>query len=321
MSSRREFLVAAAILPAMIPAMARAQSGSTRIVVGFPPGGVVDVTARALAEGMRASASGAIVIDNRVGAGGRLAVDAVKGAAPDGQTLLYSPPSMFTVYPHIDAAPRYDLFADFIPISTVCGYPFALAISPNVPVKTLAEFLLWAKANPAQAAYASPGTGTIQSFIGAMLARASGATITHVPYKGGAQSINDVISGTIAASISVAQLFTANHKAGKLRVLAVSGQRRLASLPDVSTFAEQGFPALTFEEWFGVYAPARTPHEVIARITKSVHDSVGSPTVRDILAKLDYEPRVNDPVAFLKSLREDYDRWGAIVKDTGFKLL
>lgn len=321
MLTRRRFIAAAAALPfAQLPA-ARAQAGTTRIVVGFPPGGVVDVTARALAEGLRgiaAGAAGSIIVDNRAGAGGRIAIEAVKGAAPDGQTLLYTPPSMFTVYPHIDKALRYDGFTDFAPLGTVCTFPFAIAVAPALPVKTLAEFIAWAKANPKDAVFGTPGRGNIQSFIGMMLARATGTALTEVPYKGGAQSITDVMAGTIAASISVAQLFTANHKAGKLRVLAISGKQRLASLPDVPTFAELGYPALTFEEWFGVFAPARTPPDLVARLGKSIQDAVNSATVQEVLKKLDYTPQTNDPAALAKILREQHARWGEIVKETGF---
>ncbi len=315
MISRRQLLLAAAALPVA----ARAQSGTTRLVVGFPPGGVVDVTARALAEGLRGAIGGNIIVDNRVGAGGRLAIEAVKDAAPDGQTLLYSPPSMFTVFPHVDTTLRYGLFADFTPVSTVCSFPFALAVAPNLPVKTVAEFLAWAKANPKDAVYGSPGTGTIQSFIGAMLARSASISMTHVPYKGGAQSINDVMSGTIASALAVAQLYTANHNAGKLRVLAVSGAQRLASLPGVPTFAEQGYPSLTFEEWFGVFAPARTAAATVNRLAKAVADAVASPTVTGILTKLDYAPSVMGPDAFAALLRKEHERWRDIVKETGFK--
>lgn len=316
MKDRRQFLAAAATL-ALAP-LARAQA-AVRMLVGFPPGGVVDITARALADGMRGALGAPLVVENRAGAGGRIAVEAVKAAAPDGQTLLYSPPSMFTVYPHIDKQLRYDPFGDFVPVSTVCGYPFALAVAPGLPVKDLAGFIAWARANPQQASYGSPGAGTIQSFIGAMLARAADVPMTHVPYKGGAQSINDVMSGTLAASVSVAQLFTANHKAAKLRVIAVSGRQRLASLPEVPTFAEAGFPQLTFEEWFGVYLPAHAVAEVVARTHKAVVEAVGSSTVRDALAKLDYVAGTTSPQEYAAALRAEHARWGAIVKETGFK--
>lgn len=321
MISRRQFVLAAAALPAAFSTPLRAEGPTTRMVVGFPPGGVVDVTARALAEGLRASMSGPLIVDNKVGAGGRIAIETVKGAAPDGQTLLYSPPSMFTVYPHVYASLRYDVFTDFVPLGTVCTFPFAIAVSPHLPVKTLAEFIAWAKANPKDALFGSPGRGNIQSFIGLMLARAAGITLTEIPYKGGAQSIIDVISGTIPASISVAQLFTPNHKAGKLRVLAISGKERLSSLPDVPTFSEAGFPSLTFEEWFGVYAPAHTPPDLVTRLGNSIRQAVDSPAVRTLLAKLDYAPQTNDPAAFAKIIRHEYERWGVIVKETGFKAI
>ena len=315
MLTRRNFIAAAAAYPFA----ARAQQGGTRIIVGFPPGGVVDVTARALAEGLRGRVEEPIVIDNRTGAGGRIAVEAVKTASPNGLTLLYSPPSMFTVFPHIDPALRYDTFADFIPVSTLCSYPFALAVAPGLPIRSLAEFLAWARANPKDASYGSPGTGTVQSFIGAMLSRKAGVPMTHVPYKGGAQSITDVMAGTLASSLSVAQLFTAHHKAGKLRVLAVSGAARLSSLPEVPTFAELGYPELTFEEWFGVFVPARTPVAVVERLAGAIRQAAGMPAVADALAKLDYRPQVEDPGNFAQMLRKEHARWAGIVRETGFK--
>lgn len=321
MIERRRFIAALAALQASAASpLLRAQAGgATRILVGFPPGGVVDVTARALAEALRPSLSGPVVVDNRVGAGGTIAIEAAKSSTPDGSTLLYSPPSMFTVIPHVDPRIRYDAFADFIPVSTVCAFPFALAIAPNLPARNLAEFIAWAKANPKDAAFGSPGIGTIQNFVGVMLGRASGAELTHVPYKGGAQSIIDVMAGTLAASVSVAQLFTANHKAGKLRVIATTGERRLASLGDVPTFAEQGYPNLTFEEWFGVFLPARTASDTVARHAKGIAAAVASPAMQEALKRLDYEPYVRGPDEFAQLLRTQHARWRGIVKETGFR--
>ncbi len=260
------------------------------------------------------------VVDNRPGAGGRIALDVLKPAPADGSHLALTPFSMLAVFPHVYRNLSYDPFKDFVPISMTSIINHGLAVGPVVPesVKNVRQFLDWAKANPTLANYGSPGAGSTPHFLGALLGINSGVPMNHVPYKGSVPGVTDVVGGQIAAMVTPHGDFLANHRAGKMRILATSGARRSPFVPEVPTFAEQGFPELTVDEWFSIFAPARTPAHVVAAANAAINAAVRDKSVIDSLAVVGLVARGSTPEELAQSLREQYDRWGPLVKRIGF---
>ena len=291
-----------------------------KIVVGFPPGGSADTLARALAQQL-AGAAPSVIVDNKPGAGGRIALEAVKNSEPDGATLVMTPASMVAVYPHIYRKLPYDPITDFAPVGRVAAAPFILAVGPQVPVeiKTLSDFVKWGKANPALASYGSSGAGSIPHFTGVALGKAAGLDWAHVAYKGAAPAMNDLLGGQIAANVSVMSNAWPHVQAGKLRALAVSSAQRNPALPWVPTFAEAGVKEASAVEWFGLFAPARTPLDVVNRWSQALNAALRSKSFAEALAKGGFDAvEADTPANFAHVLRSDLQRWGQIVKASGF---
>ena len=244
MLSRRRFVAAAAAAGASIAAPRRAHSQVvgklTRMIVGFAPGGSSDVTARLLVDQMRGYAS-TIIIDNRPGAGGRIAVETAKAGAPDGSVLLLSPASMIVLYPHLYKPLGYDPVQDLVAVTTVCAFPFVLSVGPLVPrdVRTLADFIQWCKANPKLASYGTSGAGSMLHFAGMMLARAANFDFTHVPYKGASPALQDLLGGQVASTVGVLGIALPHIQAGNLRALAMTGADALV-VPARCSHAHRG---------------------------------------------------------------------------------
>ena len=323
MLSRRQFVAAAAGAGASIAAPRRAHSQVvgklTRIIVGFAPGGSSDVTARLLVDQMRGYAS-TIIIDNRPGAGGRIAVESAKAGAPDGSVLLLSPASMIVLYPHLYKPLGYDPVQDLIAVTTVCAFPFVLSVGPLVPrdVRTLADFIQWCKANPKLASYGTSGAGSMLHFAGMMLARAANFDFTHVPYKGASPALQDLLGGQVASTVGVLGIALPHIQAGNLRALAMTGATRSSFLPDVPTLTEAGFPGLEITEWQGLFVPAKTPPPVVHALNRSVRDALDTAEVKAGLIKLSFEAGGTSPEQFADIVRTDIARWEPIVKASGF---
>lgn len=323
MLSRRRFVAAAAGAGASIAAPRRAHSQVvgklTRIIVGFAPGGSSDVTARLLVDQMRGYAS-TIIIDNRPGAGGRIAVESAKAGAPDGSVLLLSPASMIVLYPHLYKPLGYDPVQDFVAVTTVCAFPFVLSVGPLVPrdVRTLADFIQWCKANPKLASYGTSGAGSMLHFAGMMLARAANFDFTHVPYKGASPALQDLLGGQVASTVGVLGIALPHIQAGNLRALAMTGATRSSFLPDVPTLTEAGFPGLEITEWQGLFVPAKTPPPVVHALNRSVRDALDTAEVKAGLIKLSFEAGGTSPEQFADIVRADIARWEQIVKASGF---
>ena len=322
MLSRRRFVAAAAGAGASIAAPRRAHSQVvgklTRIIVGFAPGGSSDVTARLLVDQMRGYAS-TIIIDNRPGAGGRIAVESAKAGAPDGSVLLLSPASMIVLYPHLYKPLGYDPVQDLIAVTTVCAFPFVLSVGPLVPrdVRTLADFIQWCKANPKLASYGTSGAGSMLHFTGVSLAKAGRFEFVHLPY-GGPGGMQDLIGGRIAATIYPIGTALPHVQSGAVRALATTGAQRSPRLPDAPTVREAGYPALEANEWFGVFVPANTSAGTVNRLNEAIRNAVSNEAFKTALAKLSVDPAVQTPMEFAQLVKSDFDRWGPIVQASGF---
>ena len=240
--------------------------------------------------------------------------------APDGTTLLLTPYSMMSIYPHIYRTLSYDPVKDFVPVSIGAIMTHALSVGPMVPasVKTVKEYLAWAKANPDKANYGSPAAGSTPHFLGALLGLNNNVDLKHVPYRGSAPAVADMIGGTLASCSTPTGDALANHRAGKVRILATSGAQRTPFTPEVPTYAEQGFPELTTEEWFGFYAPARTPANVVQAANAAIGQALKEKTVVDSLALMGLVARGSTPAEMEKSQRDEHTRWGPLVKKIGF---
>lgn len=326
MRTRRHFIQATAattLLGSLGLQTARAQGlEQVKIVNGFPAGGSADVTSRRIGEKLGGSVytKNAAVVENKTGAAGRIAVETVKNAAPDGATMLLTPYSMMSIYPHIYKQLSYDPFKDLTPVCMASMLTHGLAVGPMVPasVKTVKDYLAWAKANPKDANYGSPAAGSTPHFLGALLGLESGVDLKHVPYRGSIPGITDVIGGQLASMVTPHGDFLPNHRAGKLRVIATSGKTRSPFVPEVPTFAEQGFPDLVVEEWFGFYAPAKTPAAVVANANTAINAALKEKSVIDSLALSGMVPVGGSPEDMAKSMQYYFEFWGPLVKKIGF---
>jgi tripartite-type tricarboxylate transporter receptor subunit TctC len=322
--SRRQTLAlaAAAALPTL-PLRTRAQGfEQPKFLYGFPAGSAGDIACRRVAErvGGSAYAKNPAVVENKPGAGGRVALEALKTSPADGSVLCMSPFSAIAIYPHVYKKLGYDPQADFVPVSISSVMHHGLAVGPQVPasVTHVRQFVEWCKANPDKANYGSPGAGSTPHFLGALLALATNVEMKHVPYRGSVPGVTDVVGGQIAAMFTPAGDFLANHRAGKMRILGTSGKARLPFANDVPTFAEQGFGELTVEEWFGFYAPARTPSAVVAAASAAINAALRDKAVADSLATVGLLASGSTPDEQLKSQRAEHERWGPLVKRIGF---
>ena len=319
---RRGFIAAAATLAALGPRAAGAQAGGNAFVIsGFPAGGMGDMVARPLAEKLRGKVAESLLLEARPGAGGRIAVDYVKRAAPDGKTILQIPGSIMSLYPHIYSKLTYDPVVDFAPVSTLCGYVYSFTAGPGLPaeVKTVADYVQWARANPKLAVYGIPAAGSSLHFAGMMLQRSAKFEFNSVPYRGGAPLLQDLLGGQVPVSFNVLGEVLPSIRAGKLRSLAMTSPKRSPFLPEVATMVEQGYAEIALQEWLGWFVPAKTPTDVIRRLNAQVREALQSSELQEALAKNALEPQHQSPEEFAAMLQRDIAHWGPIVKATGFK--
>ncbi len=322
--NRRRFLLGSAGGMAsyglgLSPGLAQPSPSTARLMVGFPPGGPTDVIARLFAEQMKAYAPSTIV-ENRPGAGGRVVMDVVKTSAADGSVIVLTPAVAMCLYPHVYKSLSYNPQQDFAPVTTANTTAMLFVAGPMVPaaVKTLADFIAWCKSNPKQASYGSPGAGSPLHFLGVMLSRAANFEYLHVPFQGTAPSIQSLLGGQIASCISPIGPFVQHIKAGTLRALATSGAQRSPLLPDVPTIAEAGYPSLEYSEWFGFFVPARTPNATVEKLSSVLRAALQTKDVQAGLANQSVDPGGLTPAEFARQIKADYERWGPIVKASGF---
>jgi tripartite-type tricarboxylate transporter receptor subunit TctC len=314
----------AALLAAMlgVSMTAGAQSDQPiKILVGFPPGGSTDTVARVLADKMSVVLKQPIIIDNKPGAGGRLAAQALKAAAPDGLTYMIAPDAtpVFQTLLYPESTLKYDMLKDFAPVAVVVSYPLALAVGQDTGVKTAKDFVAWAKSHPQQASFGTAGAGGQTHFSGLQLGKAIGVNLQAVPYRGNGPLITDLLGGQVAAGVMTAGDILPHQSSGKARVVAVFGAQRSALLPDVPTFKEQGIDIDTGDGWTGMWAPARTPQAQVDRMQNALRQVLGLPEVRDILAnKATLNPDFRPADEMDKLLRQELAYWGPVIKASGF---
>jgi tripartite-type tricarboxylate transporter receptor subunit TctC len=293
-----------------------------RLLTGFPPGDVMDSIARVFAEKIKDVYATTVIVDNKPGAGARLAPAAMKTLPADGSNVLFTPAPMVVLYPHVFKALAYDPLKDLVPVARVSISCFVLAVGPAVPasVKTVAQYLDWCRANPALALYGTSGAGGGLHLTGAELSRVSGVPLTMVPYKGGGPVAIDLIAGQVPAAVSSLGTLAEHARAGKVRLLAVSSAQRWPGLPDVPTFAESGYPQLTRLDWFGVFMPAGTPPERVRALHAAVAAAAQTPDVVAALGKLAQQVAPSpSPEDFARQVRADFDDWGRVAKALKFE--
>ncbi len=321
-SIARAFTAAAAAIAATVlaitPLAAHAQDKPPiKILVGFPPGGSADVVARILADRLRPLLGQTVIVDNKPGAGGRLALGELKRAAPDGQTLAFSPSGALVIQPWLFKNLGFDPVKDFTPVARAVTFDFAITAGPAAPAGDVKTVLAWMKANPGKANYATSGAGTVPHFAGVLLSQSTGVTMTHVPYKGGAPAMNDLLGGQVPLMIDTASETIEQHRAGKLRILAVTGEARSKGLPDVPTLKESGIN-LAADAYFGLYGPAGMSTELTNRLSRAVAEVLRLPDVQERLVALGLVASFGTGDELAATQASHYKRWEAPIKASGF---
>ncbi len=318
--TRRRFLqgtAASTLLPASI---ANAQSGTARIYVGFAAGGTLDIIARRLAEKLRGVYADPIIVEGRIGAGGRIAIDATRAAAPDGMSIVLSPSSPIVIFPHVYKKLSYDPVNDLVPVTPVCSNAQAFVVGPGVPetVRNLAQFVDWARAN--KTFYATPAAGSIMHFQGLVFSNKAKLDMTHAPYRGMAAIIPDLLSGNVATSMAVMGDILPHISSGKLRPLAVTSAQRSRFMPEVPTFAELGYGEVTGIDWYGLFVPAKTPAPVIEKLQTMAHAAMKDPSFGEALAKMGFDSYMLSSSELAARIKSETEYWGPIAKASGFTI-
>jgi tripartite-type tricarboxylate transporter receptor subunit TctC len=321
--NRRHLNTLAATLAATLAGFgtaAQAQGEKTvRILVGFPPGGSIDIVARLLADKMKDELKTTVIVENRAGAGGRIAAELLKSAPADGSALMITPVVVPVLAPMVFSKLNYNPATDFVPVGHVCNFNFSVTVPTAVPAKNIAELVSYLKANPKLANFGSPAPGSLPHFFGEMLSREAKADLVHVPFAGGAALLGALVGNQVSAGVDVVLETLEAHKTGKVRVIATSGDKRSSVLPDVPTLKEQGYPGMVAQGWFAMYTPAKTPQPAIDAINRALNKALAHPEVLERFAKLGLEAGGGSPADLAALERSSAARWAPVVKATGFR--
>jgi tripartite-type tricarboxylate transporter receptor subunit TctC len=318
----RIFTVGFALLPGLSPILAVAQtypSKPVRLMVGASPGGGTDIVARMLGKELGDSMKQPFVVENRPGASNTIAADITAKSAPDGYTLLVATNTGQAIAPHLLKL-GFDALKDLTPVALVMVVPNVLVVGPAVTAKDVRELVAQMKAKPGTFNYASSGSGSTQHLAGEAFKNLAGVQMTHIPYKGSSQAHVDLIAGNAQLMFDTTSSAIGQIKGGKLRALAVTTARRSPELPDVPTIAEAGFPGLEMTTWYGVFAPAATPKDVVARLHDEIAKALKTPDVQKRILGLAGEPGNLTIEQFAELNRADYDRFGKLIRDAGVKI-
>jgi tripartite-type tricarboxylate transporter receptor subunit TctC len=301
-----------------LAAPARAEGPPLRIIVGYPPGAGIDTIARLVADKMHASLGRSVIVENKPGAAGMIADTTVKAAAPDGNTLLMTPLANMVFFPHSYAKLDYDPFNDYAPVAHLASFPLAFGVGPAVPAKTLAEYVTFAKKGGANANFTAAALGSLPHFFGLMFARTAGLELTYIPYKGTAQALPALMSGEIPAAVLTLNDLGTAVQSGKARILAMSGAKRSPQYPEVPTFKEGGYE-IEGLAWYALYAPAGTSKEIVDALSHAAIEAIRQPDVKQRLEPLGVDVTGLGPAELAAIQRADYDKWGPIIRASGFK--
>ncbi len=290
-----------------------------KILVGFAPGGAVDSAARLLSERLSQSLKQPVIVENKPGASGRIAAEALKNAAPDGSTIMLTPVVVPVLAPLVFDKLPYNPNTDFAPIAHVANFQFSLAVNAAHPAKTPQELVAWFKANPANANYASPAPGSLPHFFGVMLSRAAGVELVHVPFNGGGPMMTALIGNQITCAFDTTVDQIEQHRAGKIRIIATAGSARSTLLPNVPTIAESGIKDVEGMGWVAAYTTAKTPEATVKQLNDAMNAALKAPEVRERFAKLGLEIVGGSPADLTALMKRDTERWAPVVKASGFR--
>ncbi len=290
-----------------------------RLIVPGPPASVTDVRARWIVEKIAASFGQPIIVENRAGAGGVIATEAVAKSAPDGYTIALIHQGTVAINPHMYPRLPYDPLVDFAPITVIARNPLVLAVHPGVPAQSIAELVKLARDKPGLLNFGSPGTGTPPHLAGELFKRMAGIDVVHVPFKGGAPALAELIAGRLSFTVEGPAIQLQQVKSGRLRALAITSSERVASLPDIPTVAEAGVPGFEYTAWSGLAAPAGTPRAVIAKWHGDIARALDTPESRAFLAEQGAEGGSRSPEEFAAFIRAEHAKWGKVVREAGIK--
>lgn len=314
----------AAIAGTLLPFAARAQASEwpsrpVRFIVPYPPGGPTDIMGRIVAQAVQGPLGQPFVVENRAGANGLIGSEQAARAAPDGSTFLVNA-SAHVIVPHLTPNMPIDVLADFAPVTNIAAVPLWLVVNPALPVRSVADFIAYARANPGRIAYASSSQGGAPHLAGELFKLMTGTDLVHVPYRGSGPAGQDLIAGTVQAMFDSVPASAGAVRDGRLRALGVTTRNRIAPFPDLPTIAEAGVPGYEISTWYGIWAPARTPPAIINRLQQAVTTAARNPETRARFDALSAEPVADSPEDYARFVRAEYDRWGTLVRDARIKL-
>jgi tripartite-type tricarboxylate transporter receptor subunit TctC len=313
-------IVAAAALTLAAQAGAQAPGKQVRIVVPFPPGGPSDYAARVVAQKLPDFLGQPVIVDNRPGANGTLGAEFTARSAPDGMTVCIANVGMITILPHLQAKMPYDTFRDFTPITNLIGGPSFLLVHPSIPARNVKELVALAKKRPGELTYASAGLGQISHMNGELMKLLAGIDVLHVPYKGTGPIMPELIGGQVSMTFSTSIETLQFVKAGRVKLLAVTGKQRLPMIPDTPTMEEAGLAGFESLNWNGIVGPAGLPRDVLARLNREIVRAVNAPDVKEKVAAQGNFVIGDTPEQFAAYIRAEYDKWGRVVKQANIRL-
>ena len=324
----RAFMVRLSALAVLLSCAAAAQpvaaqtypSKPVRIVAPFAPGSTIDIIGRLIAPKLSEALGQPVLVENRPGAGGMVGMDMVAKAAPDGYTMVIGALGPLAMNPVLYPKTPFDPVRDFAPVTLLATGPVVIAVHPSVPARTLKELVALAKKNPGTLNFGSPGVGSSPHLTGELLKMLTGIDIVHVPYKGNAEAITDLVSGRVGVVFTGVPPVVPLARAGRVRLIATTGRQRVSSLPDVPTIAEAGFPGAQVLIWYGLVAPAATPKELVSRLNALIVKVMSAPEIRERFSQQGIDPETSTPEQFAQLIREEYARWTKVIRASGIKM-